>query len=94
MTAEQARDRVNRILALSRGTVLQGRLWALLALCESETVFLAALHLSPLLVNLSLKHALAHDRRRILPADIQSAKKAQAERWQKKYVQYQLFSKG
>ncbi len=94
MTAEQVRSRVNRILALSRGTVLQGRLWALLALCEGEAAFLAALHLSPLLVNQSLKFALAHDRRRILPADIRSAKAAQADQWQKKYVQYQLFSKG
>lgn len=91
MTAEQARVRVKRIMALARGTVLQGRLWALCALCEDDAAFLAALRLSPLLVNLALKRALAHHRKRIVLADIQQVRQAQAESWHKQYRQYRLF---
>ena len=91
MTAGQARVRVERIMMLARGTVLQGRLWALCALCENDAVFVAALCLSPLLVNQSLKRALAHHRKRIVLADIRMVRQAQAEIWHKQYRQYRLF---
>ena len=91
MTAELARVRVKRIMRLACGTVLQGRLWALFALCEGDAAFIAALCLSPLLVNLALKRALAHGRKRIMLADINMARKAQAESRHKNYRQYRLF---
>lgn len=91
MTAEQARVRVKRIMRLARGTVLQGRLWALCALCENDAVFLAALRLSPQRVNLALKRALVHHRKRIVLADIRMVRQAQAETWRKQYRQYRLF---
>ena len=91
MTAEQARVRVQRIMRLARGTVLQGRLWALFALCDGDAAFLAALRLSPLRVNLALKRALSHHRKRIVLADIQQVRQAQAEIWHKQYRQYRLF---
>lgn len=91
MTAELASVRVQRIMRLARGTVLQGRLWALCALCESDAAFVAALRLSPLLVNLALKRALAHHRKRIVLADIRMVRQAQAEIWHKQYLQYRLF---
>ena len=91
MAAGQASVRVKRIMRLARGTVLQGGFWALFALCEGDAAFMAALRLPPLLVNLALKRALAHDRQRIVPADIQMARKAQAESRHKNYRQYRLF---
>ena len=91
MTAEQARVRVQRIMRLARGTVLQGRLWALFALCEGDAAFVAALRLSPQWINLALKRALVHGRKRIVLADIRMVRQAQAETWRKQYRQYRLF---
>ena len=91
MTADQARVRVRRLMMLARGTVLQGRLWALLELCRGDGAFLAAIRLVPQRVNQALKRALGLGRNRITLSDIQFVRKSEAECQQGNYLQYRLF---
>ena len=91
MTADEARFRTTRIMTLARGTVLQGRLWALSALCKGEKVFMAALHLAPQMINQALKRALAQGRKCIRLADIKGIIKAKTEVLRKTCQQFSLF---